>query len=138
MKGKVLKMTINTIQIKDTLRYANRIFDEMKRAKLRSGDTFDYTRFESRHYDPTTIAAWADLGIVKLKTKQLVKKRRGHETIMTVEEFAEALAKGKNPGSFYTRNVYEVITTDFETYKERYLAKVRWELDNFMQEIENI
>lgn len=130
-------MTIDTTTMKDELRYARNIFRELEKAGLSEGDTFDYTDLDNRSYfnDPTTVASWVNLGITKLDTKVLVKRKYGRdEMVLTPEQFVDAIAEGKNLGSFHTRNRYEVVTTDYKQFKEMYINKIESILDAIIDE----
>lgn len=136
MKGKVKKMRIiDRRDIEHELYSAKYICNTLKKSGLHSGDTFDYTALD--RMDPVVVASWADKGFIKLVSKQLVNSNDPWD-VLSPEEFVKRLSKGKVKGSYHTRNLYQVITTDFDEFKETYINNMIWELNNIAKELKNM
>lgn len=96
-------------------------------AGLKPGDTFTHRKL--KHITPQALTDWARMGIIEIESKQLVKNKRSPweicEVTYTPEEFAAEIVNGNlKIGSFHTRNVYKVITLDFEEYRNMLIKEV--------------
>lgn len=137
MKGKVKKMRIiDRREIECELYRAKMVCERLKKSGLQPGNTFDYTDIHYR-VDPTVVASWANDGFVKLVSKQLVNNNNPCDIILP-EEFVKRLSKGKLKGSYHTRNLYQVISTDFDEFKEKYINDMIRELNNIAIELQNM
>ena len=126
-------MRINVNDITRELSYAKYVCTKLRNAGYTEGDTFTHMDVD---VNPMTLTHWAELGFIELDTKMLVTGV--YDRGITPGEFVENLMNGKIRGSYYTRNKYKVISTDFKEFKAKYLERLAKEMDTVLNTVKKM